>query len=165
MKLISFLKPGLFIYELIRILIFVFILIIQKNDHGSAKIIFASSSALFTLMALFIWIDIDRYKTYLPLYIAGKCICVFLEAVFSIASRQVTMIGGRDAIAFLSQLVLSGDLFALGIVFLILRDVQKSAEAGSLKDGICCSHYELHPEDGELNPKAIEDTEPVVEEN
>ncbi|MCL2440680.1 MAG: hypothetical protein FWD14_02980 [Treponema sp.] len=124
MRLISFLKTGLFIYECFRILILAIILIIQGSEPGlSIRMIFAASAALFPLMALFICIDINRYKTYLPLFAAGKCICIFMELGWSIISRQVTMIGSIDSAAILAQLILSGDLFALAAVFMIIKNV------------------------------------------
>ncbi|MCL2197174.1 MAG: hypothetical protein FWB77_06120 [Treponema sp.] len=79
-------------------------------------------------MALFIWLDINRYKTYLPLFISGKCIGLFLLLGWLIVSRQVTMMGSLFKTAMYVELVLlSGDLLALTAVLLIKRDSQNAA--------------------------------------
>jgi len=125
MRLISFLKPGLFFYECFRILVLILILILKSGEQGLAiRMIFSAPSALFALMALFIWLDIDKYRTYLPLFMAGKIIGVFLEALWSIINGQVTMII-RDSTDVLARLILSGDLFALAAVLMIIRSLQK----------------------------------------
>jgi len=126
MNITRILKPGLFAYECFRILILALILILQGNEPGlSTRMIFAAPSALYPLMALFIWLDIDRYKVYLPLYIAGKCIGIFLFTLWSIVSQQVTIIGSRDAAAILAQLILSGDLFFIGAILIIVKSIKK----------------------------------------
>ena len=126
MRLISFLKPGLLIFECVRVLFIVLILVLQGNDPGLlTRIVLAAPSALFPLMALFICLDFDRYKEYLPLYMAGKSIGIFLQVGWSIISRQVTMIGGQSIPDILAQLILSGDLFAIAAVLIIIKSIQK----------------------------------------
>jgi len=76
-------------------------------------------------MALFIWLDTDRYKEYLPLFSAGKCIGIFLLLVWFIIFRQVTMIGSVFGLAIYAELlVLFGDLLSLGAVLLIKNDIK-----------------------------------------
>jgi hypothetical protein len=103
------------------------ILVIQGGETGLIiKIILAAPAALFPLMALFIWIDTDRYKEYLPLFSAGKYISIFLLLVWFIIFRQVTMIGklfGSDIYAEL--ILLCGDLLSLGAVLLINKSIKK----------------------------------------
>jgi len=126
MGLTRFLKIGLFIYECIRILLLSLILIIQKDEGGLlVRMIFTAPSALFPLMALFIMLDTNRYKVYLPLFAAGKGIGIFLEALWSIVYRQDTMKESMDRSAVLAQYVLSGDLFALAAVIMIIKHIQK----------------------------------------
>jgi len=88
-------------------------------------VLFAAPSALFPLMALFIWLDIDRYKVFVPLYLAGKSIGIFLELGWSIISRQGTMIGSLNFTSIVAQLILSGDLFALAAAIMIYKCLQK----------------------------------------
>jgi len=142
MKIITFIKPGLFIYECVRIMIFISILILQRNDPGIfTKMIFAAPIVLFPLMALFIWLDTDKYRAYLPLFIAGKSIGIFILLGWSIISRQVTIVDTLSAAAFAGNLtvsaqviLLSGDFFALAAALLIIRDIEKAAEIQSVEE-------------------------------
>jgi hypothetical protein len=86
---------------------------------------FASPGALFPLMALFLWLDISRYKAYLPLYIAGKCIGILSLLVFSIISRGFTMIKDFNNAEFI---FLSGDLLALAGILYIFMNIHKFLE-------------------------------------
>jgi len=87
--------------------------------------LFTAPSALFPLMALFILLDAKRYKVYLPLFIAGKSIGIFLEALWSIMSIQVTIGEGIDYSVILAQMILSGDLFSLAACLMIIKYIQK----------------------------------------
>jgi len=90
-------------------------------------VIAAPGAALFPFLALFIWLDISRYKAYLPLYIAGKCIGIFSLLIFSIISGQFIMIKVFfDTSAYAALIFLSGDLFALGGILYIFKDFHKS---------------------------------------
>jgi hypothetical protein len=115
-----------FALECVKLIIIALIIIIQGHEPGLfIKIILAAPGALFPLMALFICLDTDRYKEYLPLFSAGKCIGIFLLLVWFIVSRQVTMIGGKFGFAVYAELLLlCGDLLSLGAVLLISRDVK-----------------------------------------
>ena len=106
------------------------ILIIQRNEPGLfLKMILAAPMALFPLMSLFIWLDTRRYNAYLPLFTAGKCIGIFILLCWSIALRQVTIIGAFYGAAVFAELILiSGDFFALAAVLLIIKDFQKTTE-------------------------------------
>jgi len=129
MRFTPLLKPGLFVYECIRIIILIVILFQYGRDSGLLiRAIFTTPSILFPIMALFIWLDTDRYQVYLPLFIAGKSIGVFLELGWSIISRQVTILTGAGGITSLAQLTLSGDLFALAIALFIIKDIQKPTQ-------------------------------------
>ena len=127
MKIIQFVKAALFTYEFIRIMAFISVLILQRNEPNLlVKMIFAAPSVLFPLMALFIWLDTNLYKAYLPLFIAGKCIGIFILLGWSIVFQQVTIFGRLYGFAIPAELLLlSGDFFALAAVLLIIKDVQK----------------------------------------
>ncbi|MCL2801802.1 MAG: hypothetical protein FWD28_08615 [Treponema sp.] len=130
MGLNRFLKYGLFIYECLRILIVIIFLVVQQNGSGSiAGISYAASIALFPLMALFICLNTERYKVYLPLFAAGKTIAIVLGIGWLITHQSGTMYGELELL--LTQIVLSGDLFALTAVLLIIKNInniQKPAE-------------------------------------
>ena len=88
---------------------------------------FTAPGAMFPLMTLFLWIDFSRFKTYLPLYIAGKCIGIFSILGWSIVSRRFTMFEGLTGFYLIIDLVfLSGDLLALAAALLIFRNMQKT---------------------------------------
>jgi hypothetical protein len=124
MKIIRLIKPGLLIFECMRLMALVSFLALQRNDPAlMTKMVFAAQGVLFPLMALFIWLDTDRYRAYLPLFAAGKCIGIFALLGWFIVSRQVTMIGSFKGIAvFAEALLMGGDFFALAAILLIIKD-------------------------------------------
>jgi len=130
MKTIQLIKPGLFLYECLRIMILAAILILRSNDNDIlGRLAYTAPSALFPLMALFIWLDSERYKTYLPLFAAGKCIVVSTLLGWSIVSGQVTIIGRFfGAAIFAEAVILSGDLLTLAAVLLVHKDNRKNSE-------------------------------------
>ena len=124
MGIIRVLKPALFVYEAVRIIILALTLMFfLPGDSAIPWLAFASPGALFPLMALFLWLDIFRYKAYLPLYIAGKCIGIFLLLGFSIVSGGFTIINEfRGANVYAEFIFLSGDLLAFaGILFIFMN--------------------------------------------
>jgi hypothetical protein len=81
---------------------------------------------MFPLMALFLWVDFSRYKPYMPLYIAGKCIGIFSILGWSIVSRRFTMFQELAGFYLIIDLLfLCGDLLALAAALLIFRNMQK----------------------------------------
>jgi hypothetical protein len=124
MGIIRVLKPALFIYEAVRIIILALTLMFfLPGDSAIPWLALASPGALFPLMALFLWLDISRYSAYLPLYIAGKCIGILSLLGFSIVSRGFTIINEfYGATVFAELIFLSGDLLALaGILFIFMN--------------------------------------------
>jgi hypothetical protein len=96
---------------------------ILPGESAIPWLAFASPGALFPLMALFLWLDIRRYNTYIPLYIAGKCIGILSLVGFSIVSRGFTMTKEfYGASVFAEIIFLCGDLLALaGILFIFMN--------------------------------------------
>jgi hypothetical protein len=127
MGIIRILKPCLFAYECVRIIILAFTLVLLLPETGAIPwLAFASAGALFPLMALFLWLDISRYKAFLPLYIAGKCIGIVSLLGWSVVSGHFTIIDGFAGVYIIAELVfLVGDLFALAAVLLIFNFMQK----------------------------------------
>ena len=127
MNIVRFLKPAVFLFECIKLMVISTILMMQGNEPGLLiKLILAAPGALFPLMALFIWLDTDRYREYLPLFLAGKCIGLFLLMGWLIACRQATMIGKLIGLPVYAEVILlCGDLLSLGAVLLINKSVEK----------------------------------------
>jgi len=127
MNIVRFLKPAVFLFECIKLMVISTILMMQGNEPGLLiKLILAAPGALFPLMALFIWLDTDRYREYLPLFSAGKCIGLFLLLGWLIASRKATMIGVLIGLPVYAEVILlCGDLLSLGAVLLINKSVEK----------------------------------------
>jgi len=128
MNIIRFLKPFVFVLECVKLMVIALVIIIQGNVPGLfIKILLASPGALFPLMALFIWLDTCRYKEYLPLFMAGKCIGIFLLLGWFIVFSQVTIIGRIFKLAVYAEgLIFCGDLISLGAVFLISKDIKNT---------------------------------------
>jgi len=95
-------------------------LILQASDSSFfIKLVFATQGALFPIMALFLCVNINRYKEYLPLLIAGKIIGIVILFTWSIASMQNT-----SPTDFISEMaLLCCDLFALAAILKIKKDV------------------------------------------
>jgi len=113
------------VLECIKLMVIALVIIIQGNVPGLfTKILLAAPGALFPLMALFVWLDTARYKEYPPLFLAGKCIGIFLLLIWFIVFSQVTIIGRIFGFAVYAEgLILCGDLISLGAVFLISKDI------------------------------------------
>ena len=131
MGIIRPLKLGLFIYECFKIFLLVaaFMALRPIEPTSFPWLIFAAPSALYPLMALFLWLDVVRYRNYLPLFAAGKCIGIMALLGWFIVSRQGTMIddfSGR--IVLIELILLSGDLFATAAVLLIIRNVPNATK-------------------------------------
>jgi hypothetical protein len=125
MNLIRLLKPGLFIYECIRIMVITTVILVNRYDSSLFLIlILITPGVLFPLMSLFIWLDTKRYSVYLPLFAVGKCIGVLMLLGWLIASRQYTIrgIGSFFNIPIIPEfLLLGGDLLALVSVALFIK--------------------------------------------
>jgi hypothetical protein len=85
-------------------------------------LVWFTPNALFPLMTLFLLLNIDTYKPYLPLYMAGKCITLALTARFFLGS--LISIGGMDSMLF-SWFSVIGDLICLISSFIIKNDLKK----------------------------------------
>jgi len=119
MRKIKLVKAGLSIIECIRIFILAVFLLIYGYEKGfSLEVAFIGPTVLFLLMALFIMLDTDRYKAYIQLFTAGKCINIFIILGWFILTAQVTIVEG---------LILSCDLFAMALVLLVKKDSGKIA--------------------------------------
>jgi len=131
MRIIHLIKPALFIYECLRIMILAVALVINSNSSNIfGQLVYAAPSALFPLMALFIWLNQEHYRAFIPLFLAGKCIVFITSLVFSIISGQVTIIG--RLLDF--DLVFIFDILAIIAALLIYRDNKKITEIKAIAD-------------------------------
>jgi len=130
MRLVRILKPSIFLYECFRFFILILIFLLVRSNPfyapwASPFVIYLAPAALFPLMALFLWLNTDRYRAYLPLLAAGKVFGLFILLGWSIVSRQGTMIHYIGGIYRFLDLMLCGDLIALAAVLVIIRKLRK----------------------------------------
>jgi len=95
------------------------------SSWATLAVVLAAPAVLFPIMALFIWLDSNRYKAYLPLMAAGKIIGLFILLGYSIISQRGTMIEESTVSANFYDLLLCGDLFALAVVLMLIREDSK----------------------------------------
>ena len=87
------------------------------------KMIFGAQGVLFPLIALFLCFNAVKYREYIPLYIAGKIIGIFVILGWSILTI------GYNFYDFFGELVLIGlDCLALVSILIIKKDVKKNTE-------------------------------------
>jgi len=142
MGITRLLKPALFVYECVRILILAAFVALQPAVASALLtsdatvfpvLVYASPSALFPLMAMFLWLDASRYRAYLPLFAAGKCIGIITLLGWSIVTRHLTLIKGFSGGVLAEWVLLSGDLLALAAVILIIKNMDKKTETSALE--------------------------------
>jgi len=128
MVLNRILKPALFIYECLRVflLICIFAFLLYGTEAVSC-FAFAAPVVVLPIMALFIWIDADGYKAYIPLFIAGKSIGLFSLTLWFTVSRLNIIAGGIFPFKEAAELLfILGDLLALAAIIVIYRNSQKA---------------------------------------
>jgi len=104
------------------------------DPGGFPRFIYTAPAVLFPLMALFIWLDASRYRAYLHLFAAGKCIGLFLLLGWSVIAR-FTMTMEAYGIALTEWIILGGDFLALAaILFIIKNDNIKLTETQALEE-------------------------------
>ena len=130
MGIIRLLKPALFIYECLRVIIIAAFMIYSPGGMAFPWLVFAAPCALFPLMALFIWLDVCRYRVYLPLLSAGKIIGISSLLGWSIVSRHFTMIGEFSGANIFEWILLGGDFLAMAAIILINKDLNKPDMSG-----------------------------------
>jgi len=106
------LGAGLFLYECLRLLMLVFFLLFASFESASSGYytVYMTSNALFPLMALFIWLKPDEYRSYTTLYMAGKFIFLisyYLWEIFTLRGfirdensiKNIVLLGGGTLIS------------------------------------------------------------------
>ena len=103
------------------------------DPAGFPRLIYTAPAVLFPLMALFIWLDTSRYRVYLPLFAAGKCIGFFLLLCWSIIAGFTVSIEASGI--FIAELILLiGDLLALTAVLFIIKNDNNKLEIQALEE-------------------------------
>ena len=110
------LRVVLFGYELFRLLFLAFSLAVFSSLEAVAKggvfpyLAYLSSNALFPLICFFLYLRLEEYRNYLPLYMAGKFIAVVLFYVWAVFSFPVeTGFIGREN--YIERIILLGSAF------------------------------------------------------
>ena len=120
---------GLFIIETVRSIVLAFTLIfLLPNTSAFPWVTFSASAALFPLMALFLWINTNRYKNYIPLYIAGKCIGIFAFLGWALLYRGFTPAEGSSFNVFTDTIFLGCDILVLMIVLKLRKNLKDENE-------------------------------------
>jgi hypothetical protein len=118
MRSFSPLRGGLFILECVRFSFLTgFLAVVRYNAEAVFPWqIYAVPNALFLLMALFLMLDSSKYAVYSILYISGKTLCLFSEAMSGVAflrnigpmkynKTEITIHGTIVPIAFIVDLI------------------------------------------------------------
>jgi hypothetical protein len=141
------LRCGMFIYDSIRTVVIIGALFAAAGGRAPEErlmpplLMYAASNALFPLAALFLWVRPEAYKSYLPLYLAGKLaaaaagVCWLLLSTGGIAAVITSAIVGQDfaplAIPGSTLLLLFLDgISILGVLALLRRDAGTERKGG-----------------------------------
>jgi hypothetical protein len=125
MKISRLLKPILFAGECIRItaLTTMYAVLQPAGSIAFPWIVFTASGALYPLITLFFWLDSERYKSYIMLYFAGKCVNISSLLGWFIITRRGTMNVLLLETGYLTGIILLiGDILSILIVFMMKDD-------------------------------------------
>jgi hypothetical protein len=133
MRKIPLLRGGLFIIECARFSFLTGFLAILRHNAGIVFPwqVYAVPNALFVLMALFLMLNASQYAGYSLLYIAGKILCLFSEAMSSIALlKNISAINllktGSGASGIILPIVFVVDLITLIVILISTIKIKKS---------------------------------------
>jgi hypothetical protein len=115
------LRAVVFVYEVCRLLVLlgVFAAFSPVDETMFPSLLYVVPNALFPLMTCFLWLDLERYTAYLPLYMAGKVIGVVAIAGWYIVSfpyiiETVQQTGSGIVVVALFVLAVADTLSILG---------------------------------------------------
>jgi hypothetical protein len=140
---------SLFIYDLIRLVLMLELLALfaPPGSSGGAGsfpyLVFTAANALYPLMSLFLWLKVEAYIPYLPLYAAGKLVAVaaalawlFLSAPELAAYLALDRAGVLAVLAFNLLIVAADAGSACGALRLKRKISPAPAEAGAFEEGL-----------------------------
>jgi len=125
MKISVLFKPVLFAGECVRItaLTTIYAVIQPPGYNNFPWIIFAASGALYPLITLFYWLDSERYKSFIKLYLAGKCVNISSLLGWLIIIKRGTMnIMLTGTGYFTGIILLIADILSILIILLMRKD-------------------------------------------
>lgn len=117
----------LFVCEFFRLIVLLGVLAVLGPLHGISEgggftnrffpyVVYVVPNALFPLMTYFLWIRLSLYRSYVPLYIAGKTITLVALigwVVFSFRGIIAALnIGARGILGFI-LLLTAADIFSV----------------------------------------------------
>ena len=119
------LRAALFFYEAFSVLLLAVFLFIEPSLQSFVNgtifpyLVYLSANALFPLMALFVWLRPEEYRSYLTLYAAGKIIAVvlfYLWEIFTVRQvlaaedlvKNMILLGGSALLSFMDILSVWG---------------------------------------------------------
>jgi hypothetical protein len=110
------------IYEFVRLFVLLWVVGSAVPEEGALFpwLVYWTANALFLFMALFMLLDISRYRPYIPLYTAGKVLSAFSALGWLFFSRTriiLTIVEGDPGILVLLGGILclaGGDLLSAG---------------------------------------------------
>jgi len=112
------------------LVLFFIITLLGASSAGGASfpyLVYLSANALFPLMTLFLWLRLEEYRNYLPLYIAGKIITVVSFYAWEFLSSHEL----SETDYLVRTMVLLG-----GSVFISLADILSGWGAWTLKNKV-----------------------------
>ena len=120
MKTYKTLRTILCIYESLRLVLLAWInlLVHFEKPNIFPLMVIIVPGTMFFLIALFLRLDLDRFRVYCPLYVAGKSLGIILS-VFWIIISKISTIG--EPIQFLVFLLL-GEILSVWVVYIIMKD-------------------------------------------
>jgi hypothetical protein len=122
-------------------------LLILFAPPGSAGafpyLVFTAANALYPLMSLFLWLKLEAYIPYLPLYAAGKFIAATAAAAWFLisvpelaASLPLNRAGALAVLAFDIAIIAADTGSACGALLLKKKISPAPAEAGTFQEGL-----------------------------
>ena len=130
---------ALFVYECFRLLLLAaFLTIASSMGNGISwgmgaffpYMVYISSSALFPLMALFVWLRPKEHQNYLTLYMAGKVIAVVLFFVWAISLPDTGSVAGSITLWASSILVNMADVLSVWGAWALKKKYRKTESGG-----------------------------------
>jgi hypothetical protein len=121
------LRAAFFFYDLFRLLLlatlFAFFSPLEGAESGAVFpfLAYVSPNALFPLMALFLWLRLEEFRSYLSLYLAGKLIALIAFYAWGIFSFRPAL--WMDNLGVAPGSVMAGLVLLSGSFFLSLGDV------------------------------------------
>jgi hypothetical protein len=146
MKIHRPLRFCLLFYEFIRLFTLLWVVGgAVPQEEAFPWLVYGTANALFLFMALFLLADLSRYRSYIPLYTAGKMLAVFSAMGWVFFSRvQLTWAIMEDSPGILALLggvlgIAGGDLLSVAGALVLSRKLKNwkppEVEAETVENG------------------------------